>query len=172
MTTYEKVYTSETEYHIRYNFGNGKSKVINKLQDLYTVWCQSNTPDVINYVPPTPKPLEQLRLQVIGRVQQNRQAALGAGMLFEGMAIHTATDSREWLLGGSRKAKRNPAFIARVILADGSLADLTNKQLKDLEDALDDFGDPIWEQAVSDHETALTATREQLQHYLENGEFE
>lgn len=173
MKEYQKVFTSETEYEIKYNYAGGKSKIVNENQDLYKKWLsEGNTPEVIPYVPPTPQPTEQLRSMVVKCTFHKRTANMASGFVFESMAISTKTESRELILGGSRSAKKNPSYVAKAVLQDGTVADLSNKQLKDLEDALDEYGDSVHQAFIIEYEKALIATREELEYYLEHGEFE
>lgn len=170
--TFKKIYDSETTYKIGYFVNGNFQKYVNENKPSYIKYASENIVEIVPYVAPEPVALGELRRQVVLKIFENERKELEQGILFKGNNIATSDKSREMILGGARKAEKDPLYTAEAVTVDGQLILLSNEQLKELSEALDDMGDTVHKKAIADFKTASTASREQLDNYLATGEFE
>ena len=170
---FKKIFIDEeSNYKVGYYVDGIFQKYVSKDKPMYIEWLKTNAPDNVPFIPPEPVPIEELRKLVVDKILWKRTDSLNDGMIFNGMQIDTRQESRDLILGGTRKAKKDSQYKVKGILKDGALHEFTNQELKDIEDTLDDFGSNIQDICTFEYEKSLTATREQLEYYMEHEEFE
>jgi len=106
--TFKKHMTADG-FKVGYYVDNNFQKFVNADKPQYLEWLKSNDPEIIPYEPPPPPPeipIETLRQKVQSNITGKRASKLSGGFEVNGLNISTDPETREFILGGARKAKK------------------------------------------------------------------
>lgn len=114
--TYNKVYTSDTNYYIEEVLANGRRREVSESQIDYVRWLNlGNTPNVIKWVKPPvitpPKPsLDDLKKAKIAEIEMAKWQLVNSGITFSGVPIATDAAGRELMNGAVTQVLIDPEY--------------------------------------------------------------
>ena len=173
--TYKKHYTDENgSYEIIMYYDDGRTQVVSETQDLYQDWlAEGNTPEEVPYVPPT---VEEKRLQVENMIVSKQYTGYSSGFEYNGETYPSTTGDRELINTDGRIAQRTinegSTRSFRTRNAAGDAVTLTEQEAVERLEACDEHVEAVYDLYVQEMTQLETATEEELDYYIEHGEFE
>ena len=171
--TYKKQ-MKEVGYDILYCYDDGRTQIVSENQDLYLIWLtEGNTPEILPYVPPTPPtpiPLEDLRMQCFYKCDNDLETEISSGYTFElsgtSYTFDTRPTSRERLNLAYNIALISPTYTQKMIMKDGQIVIMDAPQIIEKYRGMLTYGVPLYSEHADFFEVLKTADRTYLENYL------
>ena len=173
--TYKKHYTDENgSYEIVLYYDDGTTQVVDETQDLYQAWlAEGNVPEEVPYAPPT---VEEKRLIVKNMIVSKQYTGYNSGFEYNGETYPSTEGDRELIATDGRLAQRTiddgGARSFRTMNAAGDAVTLTEQESVERFEACDEHMEAVYDLYVQEMEQLEIATEEELDYYIEHGEFE
>lgn len=152
-------------------YPDGREQTVSEDQDLYHQWlAEGNLPAEIPYTAPVITD-EAIRKIVLHKITLKRDFAFNNGFKHDGKIFDSSPAGRELISGGKRLAEKKHVTNVKIVLRDGTLAQLDAAGIIALSDAFDLYALSVYQTYIKEMEIFAAATRQQLETYNASGAF-